>query len=260
MSTSIPPAPVPDPATEIAAAPLSEPQRIINIFIAPRETFMDIRHNASWWVPWLLGTLAVMAFLFTVEKKVGYEVIVNNRIAHASFLQRTMERMPPEQRQQAIDKQIQSASRNLYIAPVTALAGSLIFAALLMLTFNFVFDAGIKYKTTLALVFYSSLPKIISAVVAIIVLMLGVDADGYDMENPIATNLGALLGSNTDQRTLYHFLSGFDLISMWWVFLLGLGFATVSRKKISTASAVTAVAAWYFAGILLRVAIAPFAG
>lgn len=260
MSTSIPAAPIPDPATGAAAPPLSEPQRLINIFIAPRKTFMDIRHNASWWAPWLLTTLAVMAFMFTAEKKVGYEAIVNNRMAHASFMQRTMERMSPEQKQQLIDRQVKAGPRSLYTTPIGALVFSLIFAALLMLTFNFVFDAGIKYKTALALLFYSSLPKIISALAAIMVLMLGVDADGFDIENPITTNLGALLGSNTDQRALYHFLSGFDVISIWWVFLLGLGFATVSGKKISTTAAVIAVAAWYFAGILLRMALTPFAG
>ncbi|HEX2330203.1 MAG TPA: YIP1 family protein [Candidatus Angelobacter sp.] len=246
--------------TEAVQPGLSESQRIINTFVAPSKTFLDIRRNANWWVPWLLSTLAIMAFFYTVEKKVGYEAIVTNRMAHASFMQKMTAQLPPEKKQEMIDKQVQSSHRQMYTAPIFTLIGSAIFAALLLGTFNFLFAAEVTYKQSLAILFYGTLPKILSAALAILVMFIGVEPDGFDVESPVATNLGALLGSNTDSRALYHLLGGIDLFSVWWVALVGIGFAVVSKKKISTSTAIGAVAAWYVVGILLRVAMVPFAG
>lgn len=245
---------------EITAPGLSEVQRLVNTFVAPSKTFADIRTNANWWGPFLLGTLIFVAFLYTVEKKVGYEGVINYRFAHASFLQKAIERMPPDQRQEMMDKQIRSSHSSLYTSPIFALVFTAIFALLLMATFNLGFDAQIRFKTALAVVFYGWLPRSISALIAIGVMMLGVEPDGFDMENPVATHLGAILGAGTDSRYLYHLLAGVDLFSLWWVFLIGLGFATVAKKKISTQTGVIVVAVWFIVFVLLRVAISPFAG
>ena len=72
--------------------------------------------------------------------------------------------------------------------------------------------------------------------------------------------LGAILGTNTDSRYLYHFLASFDLISIWCIFLIGLGMATIANKKIKVSTAITVVALWFLVGDLLRVALVAFAG
>jgi Yip1 domain len=253
--------PMPENRTpELSQPALSEPQRIINTFVAPSKTFLDIRRNASWWVPWLLGTLVYMGFIYTVEKKVGWEAVINYRVAHASFIQRTISQAPPERQQAIIDSQVASGHRQLYTAPIAGLIITVIFAALLLGTFNFGFDAKIKFKTALAVLSYGWLPRILTAIVSMIVLAVGVEPEGFDMENPLATHAGVLLGSNTDQRFLYHLLSGIDVISIWWVCLVGLGFATVSERKISKGAAITAVAIWFVVFVLIRGAMSPFAG
>jgi hypothetical protein len=239
---------------------LSEAARLIDTFIAPRKTFEDLKRKSRWWVPFLLGCIALSAYFYTVGKKVGFESIVNSTFAHASFLEKATAQLTPEQKQTMFDRQMASMRRQMYTAPIGSLIIGLIFAAILMATFNFGFDAQVKYKTALAVVYYGWLPKIIFSAVAIVVMIVGVEPEGFDMENPVATNLGVLLGSNTDQRFLYHLLGAIDLFSLWWVFLMGLGFATVSQKKISTGAAVTAVAAWYVLFTLLRAAASPFAG
>jgi Yip1 domain len=172
-------------------------------------------------------------------------------------MERAMAQMPPEQKQRILDQQIVSARRQVYTTPIGSIIFGLIFAAMLMATFNFGFDAQVKYKTALAVVFYGWLPKVIFYAIAIVVMIVGVEPEGFDMESPVATNLGVLLGSNTDQRFLYHLLSYVDLFSIWWVFLMGLAFATVSQKKISTGAAVTAVTLWYVLFALVRAAASP---
>jgi hypothetical protein len=245
------------PAGPSSQPALSEVERVIDTFIAPRKTFMDLRRSASWWLPFILGAIATVAFILTVQQKIGWEAVVNYRFSHASFMQR----IPPQQKQAIIDKQVASAGRSVYTTPVLNLVIAAIFAALLLATFNFGLDAQLKYKTVLAVVIYGYLPKLVWAALAILVMFVGVEPEGFDMENPVATHLGAILGSNTDSRYLYHFLASFDLISIWCIFLMGLGMAVIANnKKVKLSTAVACVALWYVVGDLIRVALTPFAG
>jgi hypothetical protein len=248
------------PPSEPAVAGLSAVARVLNTFIAPSKTFSDIKRDASWWVPWLLLSLVTSCFLYLVHVKVGGEAQVNYRMSHASFMERATQQMTPEQKQQMIDNQVRSEGRSFYWTPLSNLIGGLVFAPLLMLTFNFLFDAQVKFKWALAIVFYGWLPKILLLGLSMIALTVGVEPEGFDVENPIASHLGVILGSNTDHRFYYHLLSVVDVFSIWCMFLMGLGFATVSAKKISTGSAVTAVAVWWLVFILIRSAFSPFAG
>jgi hypothetical protein len=56
----------PTPSTE--PAPLSQGARIINTFIAPSKTFTDLRRSASWWLPFLLITIAGWGLVFVAEQ------------------------------------------------------------------------------------------------------------------------------------------------------------------------------------------------
>jgi Yip1-like protein len=257
MSTAIPPVPA-----EAAPAPgLSEPQRILNAYFAPAKTFEDIRRNQSWWIPWLLISIAAAAFFFTVEKKVGFDTIVRQQIAHGpEFAQRAMEQLPPEQREKAINQRI-AGSRIIYLYfswAITLISG-LILAALLMGAFNFILEADIPFKNALSVTFHALLVRVLAALIGILVLFKGVDPEGFDIQNPIATNLGVLLDPNTSNKFLYHLLSGIDIFTIWLIILLGMGFAIQSRKKkkMSTGTGITTVAVIYGIFLLVRAAL-PF--
>ena len=255
MSTAIPPL----PSEAVATPALSEPQRIINTFVAPSKTFADIRRNPGWWVPWLLVSIVSMAFFYTVEKKVGFDTIVNTTMEHApAFMQQAMESLTPEQRQQRLQGQITGQRFvSIYLSWLTYLILGLIAAALYMVAFNFVLEAGIPYKNSLAVFFYGMLPKIFFSLLAIIVLIRGVDPTGFNLENPINTNVAAFLDRWNTSRFLYHLLSFVDVFTIWSVILLGIGYARQSAKKISTGTAITTVAVVYFIGALIR-AVLPF--
>lgn len=253
---STPSSALPNMPTELAQPALSEVERVVDTFIAPRKTFMDLRRSASWWLPFILISLAASALIFTVEKKVGWDAVINYTFSHASFLQK----LTPEQKEAAVNKQVASAHTRVYTTPIYTLLFGAILAALLLATFNFGLDAQVKYKTVLAVVFYGWLPKLITTALAVLVMFVGVEPEGFDMENPVATHLGAILGTNTDSRYLYHFLASFDLVSIWCIFLIGLGMATIANKKIKTSTAVACVVLWYVVGDLIRLCLTPFAG
>jgi hypothetical protein len=239
---------------------LSEPQRLINVFIAPSKTFEDIKRKSRWWVPWLLLSLVGSLYFLTVQKKVTFEAIIDARNAHLSaFMQRAMEQMPPEQKQLMYDRQINGYRRGIYFGAINMLIYGLLAAAVLMPTFNFAFDAGIKFKHAFAVVFYGALPRILWLVLGMVVVFVGVEPEGFDLENPVATNLGAFLGINSDNRFLYRFLTGFDVFFIWIVVVIAIGFIQISaRKKIGKGAAIAAVGGWYLLLTLCRAALSPF--
>lgn len=248
-------------ADEHAQPSLSEFERIIDIFIAPSKAFADLKRKARWWVPWLLLTLVGTAYILTIDKKIGYEAIVEARMAHATpFFQHALDRMTPEQKQNVVESQIRGARRGIYLAPFFILLYGLLAAGVLTPTFNFVLDAGVKFKDALAVVFYGALPRILWIALGIVVIFVGVEPEGFDQENPVASSLGAFLGINSDSHFLYRFLTGFDVFFIWIVIVIGLGFVQVASRKISKGSAIAVVAGWYLVLILCRAALSSILG
>lgn len=247
MSTAIPPMPAE------TAPRLSEPARVINIFFAPSKTFDDIRRNASWWLPWLLGVVAATSYFYTVDKKVGFDTVVTTKMEHApKYMQNFMDQMAPDQRQQMINSQIRSRRIiSLYFSSLTFLVIAMIAAALFMVIFNFGLEAGIPYKKALAVYFYAMLPKIFWFLLAVIVLYKGVDPAGFNLDNPVTTNIGAFLDPWTPSRLLYHFVSFIDIFTIWSIILLAMGLRQQAVKKIGMGGAVAAVASMYVLGILI---------
>lgn len=241
---------------------LSEMQRLVDVFVAPSKTFADIKRKASsWWIPCVLLALMGTAYMITVDKKIGYDAIVQARMAHATpFFQRALDQMTPEQKQDIVDRQIRSSRRNIYFGPVLILLYGLLAAGLLTPTFNFLLDAGVKFKHALAVVFYGALPRILWHALGLVVIYAGVDPEGFDMENPVATSPGALLGIYSDHPYFYRFLTTFDIFFVWIVIIIGLGFVQVSSRKISKGSAIAVVAGWYVVMMLCRTALAAIIG
>src|SRR5689334_1833083 len=134
--TPPPPSPNQPPMPPVTAEPagpgLSEFQRIINVFIAPSKTFADLKRNPSWWVPWLLICLFGTAYIVTIDKKIGYEAIMDARMAHATpFMQRAIDQMTPEQKQNMRESQLKGSRRGIYLGPIFVLIYGLLAAAVL---------------------------------------------------------------------------------------------------------------------------------
>ncbi len=231
------------PAPETAPKGLSEPERVINTFIAPSKTMEDIRRNASWWLPFILTAIISSAFFFTIEKKVGFDQVVANQIAQSAKAQEQMDKMPPDQRERAMEMRAKGTKFfTIYLGWIFGLIAAVIVAAVLMATFNFGLGAEVKFKTALAIVMFSWLPSIARALLGIITLFAGSDPEAFNLNNPVATNLAAFMTPG-QHPFLYGMGQMIDIVSIWIVFLLALGFAKNSKVKTGTAFGV--VLGWY---------------
>ena len=244
---------VPASSTPKPAPALSEGARIVNTFIAPSKTFTDLRRNASWWAPWLLISIFSLVFIWAIGKQVGFEQVSKNQIAHSSRADQ-FDKLPPEQqaRQLALSGKIVAFFG--YGSPALILFYFLIETLALWVTFKMVLGAETSFKEAYAIVMYAALPSIFGAILGTIALFAGINPEGFDIKNPVGTNLAYYLDPDTTAKFVRGMASSLDLINIWGAILLGIGFASTSKVKRSTAIIVVVV--WYLAFKVIASALA----
>lgn len=225
-------------STATAPPPLSEPARLINTFVAPGAAFADMRRNQSWWVPWLLISVSAIAFFAVLGQKVGFEQIARNEIQKSSRYEQ-FEKLPPEQRERQMQITTTMTRYIGYAAPVTTLIIFIIVAAVLMAVFNFGAGTEVSFKQALAISFYAALPMVLFYALGIVSLLIGVDPEGFNIRNPVATN-PAYMMDPTQNKFLYGLVSGLDVFAIWSIVLTGIGYASLSKLKRSTAIGIVA--------------------
>lgn len=243
------------PPIEPGESGLSEPARIINTFFAPSKTFEDIRRNASWWMPLVLSSVFAIAFFVTIDKKVGFDQVALATMQKSPQFQQ----QPPEQQQQTLKLVAAITKYSGYLAPIFIMIYALVIALVLMATFNFGLQAEVSFSRALAIVMYSWLPGLVSSILGIVSLLVG-NPDTFHLENPVATNAAYFLDPTTTSKFLYGLAQSVDVIGLWIVVLMGIGFAMNAKKKISISAGIMVVGSWYFLVKLISAALAGLRG
>jgi cation transport ATPase len=250
-------APTNIPPADQEQQPLSEPQRIINTYVAPTKTFTDIRRNASWWAPWLLGAIVAYLLVFAVGSKVGWQQVTENQMKMNPRQEARLEQLRqqnPDQYQRQVQLSVTITKGISYAVPFLALLIVAIVAAVLMATFNFGLGTQISFMQAMAIVFYGFLPGVIRSLLASITLFSGANTEGFNFSNPIGTNVAYYMSIADTPHWLYSLCSWIDLFTVWIFVLIGLGFAVVGRRKKSTGIAVLIV--WYAVMVLVTTGLA----
>jgi hypothetical protein len=135
------------------------------------------------------------------------------------------EKLPPDQQA----KQLQLSSNIIryaaYGSPVLILFYFLITTVVLWATFKIAAGAETSFGQAYAIVMYGNLVGIVGAILGIISLFAGVNPEGFDVNNPVGTNLAYYLDPATTGKFLRGMASGVDVISLWTIVLIGIGFA-----------------------------------
>jgi len=234
-------------------APLSEGQRLVNTFFAPSKAFTDLRRNANWWAPFLIIAIVSLTFIYVVDQKVGFGKVVENQIQLQPKQADRIERLPADQRQKVMRQQLTLTRMISYAVPIIALGVYAVFAAVLFATLKFGASADLKYKTLFALIVYTRLPQLLATLLAILSLLAGVSGDGFNIENPVATNPGYFIGPD-GSAVLRALLTPLDVFSIWTLILTAIGITCISKVKRGTAFAV--VFGWFAIVVVFRVALA----
>ena len=149
------------------------------------------------------------------------------------------EKATPEVQQQ----QVKITGIIYYVAiPVVTLLIWLIMSGLQFGTFKFAANADISYSRALAVVAYAALPMVLRNLLAIVSVLAGVSADGFTINNPVASNPGYFMNA-ADSPFWYFIASQMDIFLLWTLALTAIGFATAGKVKMGTSFAI--VIAWW---------------
>lgn len=236
---------------------LSQWERVADTFIAPSKTFADIRRSASWWMPWIIISLLVTAYAFTVQQKVGWAQVYENVLRQNPKAMERLQQAPPDRVAATTNISIKATQYSFYAQPILLLLVGLVTSAVLWGTLNFGFGGRARFGEVYAVWFYASLPMALVAILAIITLYSGLDPGTFNIKNPIGTNLGYYLSSDSPQW-LIGMLSSIDVLKIWTALLLTIGCAKVAQIKKS--SAAIAVFGWWILLILIGTGFAAIMG
>ena len=244
--------PVPAPVPEPEPARLSEGARLVNTFIAPSKTFTDLGRNASWWGPWLVISIFALLFIYSMDRQIGFDQISRNEIAHSPSADQ-FDKLSPDDQEKRLRFSDTLVRYLSYGIPVTILLFLAITTAVLWATFNFGAGANLSFKTAYAIVFYAGLPGIIGSILGAVSMFAGVNPEGFNVNNPVATN-PAYFMDRAGNKFLYGMASSLDILVIWTIVLMGIGFACNSKVKRGTAIGI--VAGWYLLWKLATSALA----
>jgi hypothetical protein len=211
-------------------AGLSQIERVTNTFFAPSKTMADIRRSTSWWLPWLLISIFSLGLVMVWDKKIGFDNISQVQISKSSRADQ-FEKLPPDQKQKQFDMSVKMTKGFSYGSPIFILLALAVTAAGLMAVVNFGMGGKLSFSTMMAIVAYSWLPGLISAVLSIIVAFLA-DPEGYDIRKPLMSNPGYFIET---PKFLAGMLTTLDVFMIWTIFLMAIGVAQNSKIKTKTA-------------------------
>ena len=237
---------------------LSQGERVIDTFVAPSKTFTDILRSQSWWLPFLIIIVVGYGFVFAVEKKVGWEQVVENSLKTNTLPGRAASTTPqPNNRRRFAHSMVMGYKIVSYIFPAFVLLYWVVAAAVMLGTLNFGFGGIAKYGQLFAVFVYAGLPGIIKSILSIIVLFAGLGAESFNLQNPVGTNLGYYL-SPESPKWLISLGTSIDIFTIWTVILLVIGCSIVA--KVKRGSAAVAVVGWWLLITIISAGVAAFRG
>jgi hypothetical protein len=231
-----------EPVLVTEGKPLSQVERVVDTFVAPSKTFTDILRSTSWWLPALLFFIVSAGFAYTVDKKIGFEVVTEQAIQQSQAAQDRLSSLTAAQRALAIHRQAVGTKYVSYVGGIFFLLFGLIAALLNWATINFGFGAKTTFGQNYALQMYTSLPLVLKSLLSMILVFAGVNTENFNMQNPIGTNLGFYF---TDSAAwVKTALTFFDLFGIWALVIATIGLSIISGKSKGAAAAV--VFGWWF--------------
>jgi hypothetical protein len=214
---------------EVETPPISLAERLGSIFISPSVAFADIARRPGFVFPLGVLVVASVAVTETMLAKIGIERIIRTSLEQSG----RASNMSPEQMQDAVQR---GASVFGVITHVLGVLGAPIFllivAGIGMLVLNAIFGEKAGFAAVLSSVCYAALPGgIVRTVMALPMIFLG-DPEHFNAENPVPTNAAFFLNPHSLSKPLMVLAGSADILTLWFVVLLGIGLSEVSGRKV----------------------------
>ncbi len=239
---------------------MSTPETLLNIFIAPADTFRNLRHHPRWLVAALIIAILSSVFANLFIYRLTAERVTNFAI------DKTMEMpMMNDQARQQIEAGRQDAiNQNKDPIMKTGQAASSFAAsvlkycvyALIFLGFALAMGGKINFWQAFSVAVYAAFPvSVIHSILSSIILFLKDPADIHPIlgqGNLVQDNLSFLF-SPSASPALYTFAAYFSLLWLYWIWLVVTGLKNTGENVSGSTAWTTALSVF---GILLLLGVA----
>jgi hypothetical protein len=160
--------------------------------------------------------------------------------------------MSAEQKEQRIEGGAKFSTPFTYaIGLLGPIIGILVVALVMWGAYNLLGGANANFGTSFAITAHAFMTGLLSSVLFILVLYLKPPGT-VDLENPMATNLAAILPDDA-AKWLVAWLKSIDIFTFWTLILLAIGFAATNPKKLKGTKAFTIAFSVWAAYVVCRV-------
>ncbi len=204
--------------------------RLINIFLAPGETFEAISEKRDWkdlWIP-----LIIVALVGLVSSVVLHDLAIDFNIERVEQSIENNSRIPADRKaeiiQNQVDKMLNPSPLALTMSYVSAMVATPIraaFWALIALVIgNFILGGNAPFSHLMTASGYIYLLYVLEMIIKAPLML-------YKWDMGIHTGLG-LLGIGEEGTFIYTFLAGIDIFAIWRVILFGIAMGVIYKKDL----------------------------
>lgn len=241
------PTPMPDAQAQPQAA-ISPFGRVIGVFFSPKATFEDVVRKPGWLVPILLTTILSIGVSFAMNQRVNWREYIGQQIEKNP----RAAQLSAEQKQQQIETSAKFSGPFTYAIGVCGpILAALIIGLIMWGAYSLLGGISTNFGTAFSITAHAFLTGLISSPLLILILYLK-PYGTVDLENPIATNIAAVLPDDA-AKWLVALCKSFDIFTFWTLILLAIGFAAVNPKKLKGAKAFTVAFGVWAVWVVCRV-------
>lgn len=242
-------------ATRTADTPLTESawHTVRDTFLAPTRAFGEVAAGRGWWLPFILISVALYIYLFSIQHVVGWDTVATNITAHRSGA--ALEDASPERLERVHYVTMAIVKATMYGYPLLILAFNAIAALILSATINVATDGDVSFETTLAMWTYAMLPRAITPLIGSALLFVDNDPENFYLDHAVGSSLAYYLPADS-ARWLLTLGNAVDAFDLWSLTLAAVGLSVIAEVRRTTGFAI--VFGWFalvLAGKLLYVSL-----
>jgi len=235
------------PAPE-AQASLGAFARIFGVLFSPKKTFEDIVRKPSWLAPFAIFVVLVVAVCVCLNMRVNWREYVSQQIEKSS----QASQLYAEQKEQRIESGAKMAPTFTYVFGIGAQIIIFFVIALIMWgAYSLLGGISTNFSTALGITAHAFMTSLVSTPLFILILFLK-PYGTVDLENPLASNIGAVLPEDS-AKWLAALGKSIDIFVIWILILLAIGFSCVNPKKLKGAKPFTIAFGVWAAFVVCRV-------
>ncbi len=217
--------------------------RIAGVVFDPGATFASIVRKPDFVVP-----IAIISFFAIIGG-----VLAGMRIDTTALMRETLQsnpRIPPELVERQAKMMGGFMKMVFFCAPFVTIITLVVIAGIIFAAFK-VFGGDGEFPQALSITAYAWMPMMVKGFLGTILLLAKKSITVEMLKNPLASNIGYFI-STKSHPVLATFLASADVFTIWYIVLLTIGFAAMSRFSRAKSAAII-VSLWAVA-VLFQVA------